>query len=174
MDIREFDIEIFSLKNGTHSYEFSIDSGFWSHFDYGLISRGTGQADVTLEKSETLIKMELMITGILRLVCDRSLEEFDYSFKTEKTMVFKYGNQEEELGEDVYTINPNTSVINIGQHLYEFIGLEVPLKKLHPRFQQEKDHEQDEIVYRDEERQEQVPYSYDPRWESLRKLKHDN
>jgi len=174
MDIKEFDIEIFSLNFGSHSYEFSIDDSFWSHFDHGLISKGQAHTALALEKSETLIKMDLEIEGTLQLVCDRSLEDYDHPFKTAKTLLFKFGVEEGELGEDIYVINPNTSVINISQHLYEFIALEVPLKKLHPKFRATNDPDQDEIVYRDDEGKEQIPDSYDPRWESLKKLKHKN
>ncbi len=174
MDLKEFDIEIFSLGYGSHSYQYSIENSFWSHFDYGLISKSTAKVNLTLEKSETLVKVDLQIKGILQLVCDRSLEEFDHPFEVEKALVFKYGIEEGELGADIYIINPSTSVINISQHLYEFIGLQVPIKKLHPRFQEAIDREQDEMVYRDKEGSDGVLRSTDPRWESLKKLRYDN
>jgi len=60
--------------------------------------------------------------------------------------------------------------------MYEFIGVEIPIKKLHPRFQEE-ENEDDEtngkLIYTSStdttsgEDDDQI----DPRWEQLKKLK---
>jgi uncharacterized metal-binding protein YceD (DUF177 family) len=55
--------------------------------------------------------------------------------------------------------------------MYEFIALEIPMKKLHPRFQNETDDEAEgKVIYSSgTEASEDEPI--DPRWEVLKKLK---
>jgi len=67
----------------------------------------------------------------------------------------------------VMIILNNTQTINIADLLFEFIGLQVPMKKLHPRFQEEEEEEDDDA--RGE--QPKTPH-YPTRDEEENELKH--
>jgi uncharacterized metal-binding protein YceD (DUF177 family) len=102
-------------------------------------------------------------------------------------VVFKYGDQDEEITDEITIIQRDTAWIELGQYLYEFIALAIPLKKLHPRFQEpaeEDDDSEGKIVYTSggtdasdgEDRQEGHDNGggtddIDPRWSALKKLK---
>jgi len=49
-------------------------------------------------------------------------------------MSFRLGHENKELITELYTLEHKTATINIAQHIYDFVSLEVPMKKLHPRF----------------------------------------
>ncbi|WP_192825281.1 hypothetical protein [Rufibacter sp. LB8] len=49
----------------------------------------------------------------------------------------RYGPEDLELDVNVLQIVPETQYINVAQHLYDYIGLALPMKKLHPRFVEE-------------------------------------
>jgi len=54
--------------------------------------------------------------------------------------------------------------------MYEFISLEIPIKKLHPKFRDEEDDNgEGKIVYKSESKDDDS--DIDPRWEKLKKLK---
>ena len=62
--------------------------------------------------------------------------------------------------------------------MFEFIGLEIPMKKLHPRYSEEDDEEKDDdvlLIYSSEEKDQTEDQEneemIDPRWASLKKLK---
>ena len=63
--------------------------------------------------------------------------------------------------------------INIGEFIYEFITLAVPLKKLHPRFEDElEEDDEPEMIYTSQDEEEtDDSQETDPRWEALKKLK---
>jgi len=67
----------------------------------------------------------------------------------------------------------DTPSINIGDFIYEFITLAVPLKKLHPRYEEafDEDDEPEMIYTSQEESDEEESQESDPRWEALKKLK---
>jgi uncharacterized metal-binding protein YceD (DUF177 family) len=93
----------------------------------------------------------------------------------EKKLVFKYGDTDQELSDEIIMIHRDTDTLELGQYIFEFITLEIPIKKLHPRFQDEEesdDFAEGKIIYTskpsgDDNNGEDI----DPRWEILKKLK---
>ena len=56
-------------------------------------------------------------------------------------MILKFSDHNEEITEELMLIDRNTQYINVAQDIFDFIGLQIPIKKLHPRFTQ------DEVTY---------------------------
>jgi len=167
--LKKYKIEIFGLKNGTHQIDISFDEEFFAEFENSLISKGKGTCDLELVKSDSMLTLIFNIEGSIELECDRSLELFDYPIAVEKSLIYKYGEEEQELSEDVYVIPKGTQEINIATFLYEMITLEIPMKKLHPKFQG--DDKEDEVIFSSDEKEEEKSNKVDPRWEALKKLK---
>jgi uncharacterized metal-binding protein YceD (DUF177 family) len=88
-------------------------------------------------------------------------------------MVFKFGDEEKEISDEIMIISHQRDKLELGQFMYEFILLEVPMKKLHPRFASEEESEVGTIVYSSssEEVEDIDEKQIDPRWEALKKLK---
>jgi uncharacterized protein len=69
--------------------------------------------------------------------------------------------------------------LNLAQYIYEFIGLSIPMKKLHPKFQDEEDEDDEnetKLVYRSEDgkkdnKENEEGDGIDPRWNALKDLK---
>ena len=179
--LRAYDIHIFKLANGTHEYRLEIDDSFFELFDHEMISKGNLLANVSMSKSDSMIQMTFHISGTVELTCDRSLDLFDHPLDFTSGMIYKYGEEDKELAEDVFVIQKHTQTINIASILFELIGLEIPMKKLHPRFQQDDDHNEDEVLMiytsspdTDGITEEQNEEPTDPRWAVLKKLKKNN
>ena len=180
-EIKKYDINLVKLGNKSHEYEFEIDDRYFELFDQDFVLGGHLQATVQLNKSELLLQFNFLIDGTVRLTCDRSLEEFEQPLKVNETLLVRYGPENLELDVNVFQIVPETQYINVAQHLYDFIGLALPMKKLHPRFaEEEQEFEEDEeaeglLIYttgsaeEDEDDEEAGPV--DPRFEALKKLK---
>jgi uncharacterized metal-binding protein YceD (DUF177 family) len=165
--LKDFNINIVGLSNTVHHFQFEVGAAFFKHFGTELIEEGAFTVDLDLDKHETFIEIDFKIKGTARLTCDRSLDQFDYPIETENKIVFKYGDGDVELDDDIVQIDRDTARIEIGQYIFEFIGLAVPMKKLHPRFE-ETDMEEDELVYTSEK--EKKDEEIDPRWEKLKNL----
>jgi uncharacterized metal-binding protein YceD (DUF177 family) len=178
--LRDYEIGIAKLSNKTHLYEFDLDDSFFDLFGKELILGGNLIARVELDKAESLLTFHMDIKGHVRLICDRSLDEFDYPIDVQATFRMKYGEENAELDDDLWQITSNTQSINIAQHLYDYIGLAVPMKKLHPRFVEEaaedEDDDQDILIYSSRikategEDEDDDDDEADPRWDALRNL----
>ncbi len=141
-DLRTFEIDIVALKFGSHSFTFDLDNDFFGYFkehQNGFIEKGECKAEVILDKNEQLIRATLIINGTVELVCDRSLDQFDYEVDVNETILYKYSEEERELTEEIVLITRRTPSINVGELLNEFLMLDIPMKKLHPRFWEEEE-----------------------------------
>lgn len=177
MGVRVYSVNIVGLSNRVHHFEFEVDNGFFSQYGTQLISEGSLKAEVTLDKHETFIDARFVIRGTVKLTCDRSLEQFDQRIATERKLVFKYGETNQELSDEIIMIHRDSDRLELGQYIFEFIALEVPMKKLHPRFRAEEaedDESEGKIIYSSKSQSDgddKGGDDIDPRWEKLKKLK---
>ncbi len=178
--INEFDIQIATLSNKVHEYDFVLDNNFFALFDQNLVNGGRLNAHVVLDKTDLLLQFEFKITGSVNVTCDRSLDEFDYPIDLDELLLVRYGPVEAELDDNVLQILPGTQAINIAQHLFDYVGLAIPIKKLHPRFYEvDEDPDAENIlIYSsaglNKETEGEDPdddAAGDPRWDALKKLK---
>ncbi|MDG1276368.1 MAG: DUF177 domain-containing protein [Algoriphagus sp.] len=186
--LRTFDIEVIKFLEGKHEIDFEIGKEFFQHFeDNELLDEGHLTVRVLMDKGANLIEMDFLISGEVKLVCDRSLEEFFEPLDLKEKIIFKYGDEEQEINEDVYMITRDTPKINVAQFIYEFVLLGLPAKRIHPDYRTEMDEDDyegegmyayiDGDTFEDEETEEEInsekqeEESTDPRWELLKKLK---
>ena len=164
--LNKYNIDIFKLSNSVHTYEFEVDDVFFQQFENSLIEKGQLHIEVTLTKSATFIEMQFKTKGSVELVCDRSLEKFTEEISSNDKMLFKFGDHWEELSDEIVLIPHDEQKINIGQYVYEFISLGIPMKKLHPKF---RDQEDEGIIF-SSDKAEKEKTSNDPRWDKLKGL----
>jgi uncharacterized metal-binding protein YceD (DUF177 family) len=167
----DYSVNILGLNKEVHQFEFQLAEDFFKRYGQEVITKGRFAAGVILDKKETFIDADFRIEGNASLVCDRSLDEFDFPISISRKIVFKYGDEPKEISDEIIIITRDQQKLDVGQLMYEFIALEIPIKKLHPRFESEpEDDVAGKIIYTsstgepDEE-------TIDPRWEKLKKLK---
>ena len=132
--LNTFKIDIFRLENKQYLHEFEGNDDFFEALDQELIQKGNFKTTVVLNKNETMIQMMYKITGSVELTCDRSLDLFDFPVDITQKMILKFSDHNEEITEELVLIDRNTQYINVAQDIFDFIGLQIPIKKLHPRF----------------------------------------
>lgn len=173
----QFDLPIARLALKTHHFEYELTRDFFAEFDPKgeLIADGNLLADVELIKTDRLLTLNFHIDGTVRLTCDRSLDEFDQPLTVDNQLLVRYGDEAKELDDDVLQITPDTQTLPLAQHLYDYIGLALPMKKLHPRFQNEPDDNPDadtKLIFstRQHDNNEDDDDPTDPRWAALKNL----
>ena len=178
-DLKNFDIEISTLKLKRYEYQYDIDPSFFSFFERSLVQKGNFKVKLDLDKSETMIQLRFHIKGVAELACDRTSELFDYPIDVTHKLILKFGEEDQELSDEIEIISRGAQHINVAQYIYEYIGLAIPMKKIHPKLVTEQYEENEEgiLVYRsagaesddshgDDDNDEPV----DPRWQILKNL----
>ncbi|WP_337043955.1 YceD family protein [Emticicia sp. 17c] len=171
--LSKYDIHIQGLENKRYTYEFEGGDEFFEFFEQDIITKGHFKATVILDKNSTLMQLWFDIEGVVELTCDRCLEPFEEPVHVKEKYIYKFGDRHEELSDEIEMIPLNTATVNIAQHIYDFIGVSLPMKKLHPKFRNEADDEEDEFIYSTdkEEAEQEEEEVIDPRWAALLSLK---
>lgn len=178
-DLLKYWIEIIGLKNRIYEFSYDIQNSFFRNFEGSMIEKGSLNCLLELNKTDSFINIRFRIKGTIDLTCDRSLDHFDYPVKVDKNILFKFGEEDREIDEAIEMISRNRQGINVGQYIYELVSMEIPMKKLHPRYSGENEEEWEEkLVYSSSEEKEKEEEgdgssedTTDPRWEILKKLR---
>jgi uncharacterized metal-binding protein YceD (DUF177 family) len=166
--LKEFDIHIYRLENGDHTFSFDLNDAFFNCFENSPVSKGEMQINLLLTKNSSMLSTEINGNGWVELICDRSLEKFQHPLHFKRRLIFKLGEGDEELSEEMYLIDKNTQILNLAQYIYEFIGLEIPMRKIHPDYQDEND--DNGLYYTTGEEQKNEEEKLDPRWSALKNI----
>ena len=163
--LRKFDIKIQSLSNNEHKFRFEFNQDLFDFFSHeNEIINTNGICEVSLIKSDLMLDVKFSIDGQTDLICDRTLKKFTYSLNSDKKILFKFGEEDQELSEEMVVIDRNKSKINMGKFIYEFFILELPVKRLHPSVKNEDNI--DNFVFTTKKTKDT-----DPRLDPLNKLK---
>lgn len=131
MSIESFEVNIIQ----SHSvWTYNLGAEFFGLFENSLLEAGKLTVTVKVVRRPSHIQLLFSISGMVVLVCDRSMETFDYPVHIEKQVNFELYHENKELATELYMVDWKATTINIAQHVYDFVSLEVPMKKLHPRF----------------------------------------
>ena len=173
----DFILNLARLEAGRHNFQFQVGPSFFADFNSQQdepLDGQDGQAAVSLqmEKTETMLTLQFALEGSLNLTCDRSLQPFVQPFSVEKALYFKFGEAAEELSDEIIILPFGQPELDVRQYIYDFIVLEVPMKRLHPDFREADDEDGTEgkFIFHSKSPDDTDP-TPDPRWEALRKLK---
>ncbi len=166
-EFRDFKVDIYGLSNKAHDYHFEIDNSLFHLFEQDIVTSGSGTCDMVLEKSETMITLTFRIEAKVVLTCDVTLKPFDHQIGTEREMLIKFGEEEQELSDEIVVVPWDTKSINVAEYVYQFLLLEIPMKKVHPDLEKDRP----DVLYVSEAEEPEEKEPIDPRWEALKKLK---
>ncbi|MFZ5973167.1 MAG: YceD family protein [Bacteroidota bacterium] len=169
--LKAYEVNIIGLSLKAHEFNHTLGDAFFEHYGTTLLNGGAFESRVILNKHETFIEVDFSIEGKADLICDRSLEPFQYPVRVKKQLLFKYGEEPGEVDENIIIITRDQATLELGQIMYELIALQIPMKKLHPRFQavESESNDEGEIVYTSSSEKSDEETT-DPRWEILKKL----
>jgi uncharacterized metal-binding protein YceD (DUF177 family) len=171
--LQDFHLKILTLAPGQYTYTLPITNTFFSAFEHSLVQKGALEAVVHLDKADTLMRVLFDISGTIELESDRSLELFNHPVSVHRQLIYKYGDTDAELSEEMFQIKWETPTLDVAQPIYEFITLAVPMRKLKPGEEHEPEgtiaDDERRLVYRSETEPDEETEP-DPTWDALRKL----
>lgn len=132
--VQELVIQVPRPDIATSQVIYQLGDDFFTLFPGSLLEKGNIVVDIYLDKTPRHIQLRFLIQGEVALNCDRTGELFNYPLHIDRTVQFKLGEAYQELGLDLYMIERGTPCIEVMQHIYDFVTLAIPMKRLHPRF----------------------------------------
>jgi uncharacterized metal-binding protein YceD (DUF177 family) len=161
---QDFIIPFKGLNTGNHHYLFEIGDAFFESFEYFDTEKGTAKVDLDLLKESNLLDLHFNINGSLKLACDRCLKEYNHAINGSFRLIIKLGEEYAEESDEVIVIPHTESRLDVGQYIYEYINLLLPLQRAHSNIE---DCDQEVINKLDAHSKQEN----DPRWEALKNIK---
>jgi len=124
-------LDLARLKDGRHSWDFSLGADFFSHFEHSSLKKGQLKVDFDLHKVEHVFQAELRLQGQVFTACDNCLEEIPIAIGDSINFVIKLTDEQREDDQDreVYYIVRNDGKFYLSTHIYDLIYLGLPIKK---------------------------------------------
>jgi uncharacterized metal-binding protein YceD (DUF177 family) len=180
-----YKIDLKSLSQGIHEYEYSLENQFFIDIDGTDVQKGKVKVLLSLKRSPVAFEMSFQINGIVWVPCDRCLDDMELLVGTQNRLVVKFGKEYAEESDEIVVIPEEEGSINLAWFLYEFIALNVPMKHIHPpgkcnksMSSKLKKHttknadatDDDECDNGDDDvlTEEGIPDATDPRWDALK------
>lgn len=165
----DFIINIGSLAEGEHEFEFEVNDSFFARFEHSIINKGSIDVLVVVKKKDNMLLLDFTMEGIVTVPCDRCLEDLDLNVESYNELIVKVGEENEELSEKIVVISSKEYEMNVAQYLYEFISLNIPMRNVHDENGQICDPE----ILKELEKHishESPETPSDPRWDALKNI----
>ena len=124
-----------NLEQGElYKYNFEVDDEFFNEFEYSELKHGKLKVDVELTVNPDNLVLDFYIKGEVEVQCDRCLDYFMYPIDTKYRLYVRladYSTNWYDFDDEIF-LSRDESRINIAKHIYDFINLALPIKKVHP------------------------------------------
>jgi uncharacterized metal-binding protein YceD (DUF177 family) len=158
------------LKEGIYNYSFKIDKTFFNNFDVDYINEAEIKIDLEVDKRTTFMIFDFNIDGEIKTDCDRCNDELKLEIVSERKIYIKFAEDFGEESDEILLIPHSEVEFDLNQLFYEFLTLEIPIKKTH----EIEDCNQEVIKKLSELRPDtstlKKEESIDPRWNALKNL----
>lgn len=128
--LREFIIPFIGLKQGSHTFEYSINDAFFEGLDYSIIHSGEVAVDLVLEKKDTMMVAHFAMEGVVSTDCDRCTDAVNVPVSGEFQLIYKFGTEPSD-DETLVIIHPDSYEIDVTNDIYELITVSLPLRCIH-------------------------------------------
>ncbi|MFM7053467.1 MAG: YceD family protein [Bacteroidota bacterium] len=169
--LNKYSIPFAGLAEGSHRFEYEIDDSFFELFDHSVVHHAKVRVELDFIKSATVLTLVFHIRGHITMNCDRCLDDFDMPVDFRQTLVVRFGDQAREESDDVIVIPHGELVLDVSQHIYDYISLQVPMRAVHPEDENGVSGCDPEVIRKLNEESQAPEESSDPRWEALKKFR---
>ena len=127
-----YSIAFKGLKNGHHEFRFEVGKSLFEAFESTEIKDGACEVAVDMERSDTMLLLDIRITGHVVVACDRCLEDCRIPIDFRNSLPVRFSEQEHEYDGEVLWLVPGEDEVDLAQYIYESIVLSLPYQRVHP------------------------------------------
>jgi uncharacterized metal-binding protein YceD (DUF177 family) len=128
----EFKIQLKSLPEGTHQYDFHLGKKFFENMESADIHDADLHVGLAVTCKRDIYTLDFTITGTITLICDRCLDDLVMPVDTTYHINVKYGDDYNDEADDMLVIPESDNYLNVAYMLYDTVALTIPMKHVHP------------------------------------------
>lgn len=124
-------IPIKGLKDGIHTFEYTIDAGFLKEFENPPVTQAELAFTLTLDKKQELIVLQFDFEGTIQTTCDRCLADIHLPISGHERLLLKFSEEETSDDPEIVFVHPESPKVDVSGLVYEFICLAIPMVKVY-------------------------------------------
>ncbi|HSY77306.1 MAG TPA: DUF177 domain-containing protein [Bacteroidia bacterium] len=125
-------ISLAPLKNGEHSFLFTIDGELFRENHFDDIHEADLKVIITFNKNSSILMFNFNIEGTVNVTCDRCGDDFNQSLKLERQLIVKTDTKQHEEEDEMVSLTSAESDIDIAPFIYQYVALTLPMQRVHP------------------------------------------
>ena len=169
MDIlKQFVIPFTGLSLGDHNFQFEVRDKFFEHFEYSELERADIKVNVLLDKQVTMLVLNFDIRGDVDFICDRCQESYSHQIKGTERLIVKISEDQSQTTDEIISLSFSENKIDLSQHIFEYINLLFPYKRVHPDDGNGSSQCNQEMI--EKLKSLESTKQTDPRWDALKKI----
>ena len=130
MKFNDFQIDLLDARLAGRQFDFVMNDAVFQQID-GLVTKGEVHAQVTCTKATSHeFIFSIHSEGVVCVPCDRCLADLELRIETTDELTVRLGDTYEDDG-DVLTVPSNEAQFDLSLPIYEFIVLNMPIKRTH-------------------------------------------
>jgi uncharacterized metal-binding protein YceD (DUF177 family) len=122
-------IQFGGLGVGTHLFEFEVSDKFFENLEYSEIRKANVLAQIELVKQNTVMTLNLGISGTVTLPCDRCTADFNLPIENSESVYLKYGDVSES-NDNIIVLPQGETSVDLTTQIYELIIVSVPMRRM--------------------------------------------
>ncbi len=131
---RAFEIAFVGLKPGIHEFNYEVGDKFFVEKGQPDFTNCNANIKLLLDKKSNFMLLKFEVGGKANLECDRCGNSLQQDLWDEFNLLIKMVDNPDEMNEqdedpDVFYISRNESHIDVGNWIYEFVLLTIPIQK---------------------------------------------
>ncbi len=130
-NLNAYSIDYKSLAVGSHKFSFAVDCDLFLAFENEDIRGGKFAVAVELQKSATMLLVDVNIEGEAIVECDRCLDDCAIAVDYSGRLTVKFSDEIAEYDGEVMWLSPSESELDLSQYIYESILLSLPYRRVH-------------------------------------------
>lgn len=132
---RAFEVAFVGLKPGIHEFVYELEEKFFIEKEAKDISNPKATVKMSLEKNTGFMLLKFEVGGTVDVNCDRCGNALTLDLWDEFKMLVKLVDDaklmnEQEEDPDVFYLSRNESHLYVGDWVYEFVLLSIPLQRM--------------------------------------------
>jgi uncharacterized metal-binding protein YceD (DUF177 family) len=132
---RAFEIAFVGLKPGIHEYNYGVDDKFFAEKGETEFADCQANIKLLLDRKSSFMLLKFEVGGVAVVDCDRCGNPLKKELWDEFNMLVKMVDNPDEMNDqeedpDVFYISRTESHIDVGNWIYEFVLLSLPVQKV--------------------------------------------
>ncbi len=127
----KYRIDLKGMQEDTATYDFLLDNQFFANIDGPEVQKGKVNVKLNVKKTSKAFELDFQTEGIVRVPCDRCLDEMELPITSSDKLFVKFGKGFAEESNNMVIIPEEEGEINVAWFMYEFVALTIPMKHVH-------------------------------------------